>query len=109
MFGKITEIPTMIYTDIVDMTKSVQKKIRGFANAQNNRNDVEYYAMVTNHFNYLQSLRLNQPDRYVALVAFVQYYNQLDIDQQPAAIVSYFGANQVDFHNAKKENKEYQE
>ena len=92
--GKITDIPTMIYTDIVDMTKTVQKKIRGFANAQNNRNDVEYYALVTNHFNYLHSLRLNQPDRYVALLAFVEYYNQLDIDKQPAAVTSFFADTQ---------------
>jgi len=85
----VKKIPNKVRLEIVDMAKSIQRKIRDYADAVSFKNDPAYLNIDRQHFRYLENLRHSQPEKYKQLVYFAQVYPTLDIDDQETAIVSF--------------------
>ena len=86
---KLQDAPDTIYNEIVDMAKTIQKKMREYSDATSGRMDPEYVMLVKPHMEFLNKLRLKEPNKYKDLVYFASIYGTLDIDVQPKALASF--------------------
>lgn len=87
LFNSVKQIPFSFYTDIVEMSKSLQKKLRLYSDATTGKMNPEYVSIPQPHAELIDSLRANDPQKYEALVAFANIYPTLDVDVQPMRLI----------------------
>lgn len=82
----------LIRNSVDNITKEIQIRIRKYGETVTGKTFIEYISIDSNHFNYIENLRLNNNDKYKELVYFSTVYDTLDVDTKQNAIAKFFGA-----------------
>lgn len=88
LFQSIKNGPETFYKEVIDMSKTIQLKMRQYTDSINGRNNKDL-SLAKVHMEFLNKLRLNNPNSYRNLVYFAYIYKTLDIDEQPIATKSF--------------------
>ena len=84
--------PEKMYNATVDMVGNITVRMRQFKDALSGKADPFNTSMQVQHFNLVQQLRLNNPDKYQQLVFFATIYPTLSYDQRRKRLVAFFKA-----------------
>jgi len=88
----VKSLPRKFQDEVIDMSKSIQKKLREYSEVASFKTDPQYLSMEKKHFDFVQNLRKTNPEKYKSLVYFATVYPTLDIDDQRKAAISFFSA-----------------
>ena len=78
-FESIKQIPFTFYNDIVDMSKTLQKKLRAYSDASTGKMNPNYVSIPKPHADLIDELRANNRAKYEELVAFAMFYQNIDV------------------------------
>ena len=86
--NNVKEVPFTFYTDVVDMAKSLQQRMRNYSDVSTGKMNPKSVSIAKVHARVIDRIKVGDPDRYDALVSFAKEYPNIDLDKQPQALLS---------------------
>lgn len=83
--NEVSEVPSLFFQNIIDMSKSIQVKMREYSDATTGKMNPSNVSIASVHANYITTVRSNA-DMYKTLLQYAITYSNVDIDQQPAML-----------------------
>lgn len=82
---KVKEVPFTFYTDVIDMAKNLQQKIRNYSDASTGKMNPKSVSIAKVHADVIDRMSV---EHYNTLVEFATIYPSIDLDKQPHAIIA---------------------
>jgi hypothetical protein len=83
-------LPERLYVGVSDLAQAVAVKMRTFGDALTGKANPFGSSMQMQHFNLVQHMRLNEPEKYKQLVYFSTIYPTFTYEERKKHLISFF-------------------
>jgi hypothetical protein len=90
MYATKQKIPNQVYNSTRELATTIASKMRIYSDAMSGKNDPSNVSILLQHYNVIESLRSNEPEKYKQLVFFSTIYPTLSYDDQRVQILAFF-------------------